>query len=281
MFSELIVCVVLHGLVTDAYLDVTIFNSRALVSLTGACYIGGYSSGDAVRTVGNAFTIQRVLNTGTGDEMPSGVETHNNYHTRLTFATGSGLPGVYSYTAAGVELQTVVIAANADIHPESHTKTVSWGDDVTLTMTIQKPSTSTSQLRWKHNSADKTEWNGLSSITVASAKPSDGGVYECYTTQQQRQDGLNGLMILIVRGCPNGKWGSDCLNKCIRCFNGAVCHAETGECICPPGFTGINCEEGCGQGNWGYDCVLACSRSNVHACRSRMMCVLDPMDVPV
>ena len=78
---------------------------------------------------------------------------------------------------------------------------MSWGDYVTLTMAIQ-PSSSISQsdLKWNHNGAYNADWNGKSTITITSAKPSDAGVYECYTDETQRQSGLHGFMRLIVRG---------------------------------------------------------------------------------
>ncbi|XP_077868249.1 uncharacterized protein LOC102809276 [Saccoglossus kowalevskii] len=169
------------------------------------------------------------------------------------------------------DFEAVVISArtvtSAEIHPEIQTKTVSWGDDVTLTMTIQSTSISESQLKWKHNGVDKEAWHGQSSITITSAKPSDAGIYECYTTQQQRQDGLNGFMRLIVRRLLN----------CPTCYNGGICNAYTGECICPPGFTGSNCNTGCqNRGTWGQNCGRVCTSYDEDACRTRMFCVSDP-----
>ncbi|XP_077864925.1 uncharacterized protein LOC102807930 [Saccoglossus kowalevskii] len=167
--------------------------------------------------------------------------------------------------------------AKSEIFPESQTKTVSWGDDVTLTMTIQSTSITESQLKWKHNGVDIEAWNGQSSITITSAKPSDAGIYECYTTQQQRQDGLNGFMRLIVRRCPNGKYGDTCPLNCPTCYNGGICNADTGECICPPGFTGDDCNTGCTRGYWGKSCGRKCSSTNTGiACTGRMFCVSDP-----
>lgn len=38
-------------------------------------------------------------------------------------------------------------------------------------------------------------------------------------------------------GCPGGNWGPDCSEECL-CENGARCEPHTGQCLCPPGFTG-------------------------------------------
>nr|XP_006825149.1 PREDICTED: tyrosine-protein kinase receptor Tie-1-like [Saccoglossus kowalevskii] len=144
-------------------------------------------------------------------------------------------------------------------------------------MTIQSTAISESQLKWKHNGDDRVLWDGHSSITITSAKPSDAGIYECYTTQQQRQDGKNSFMRLIVRRCPNGKYGDTCLLNCPKCYNGGICNSDTGKCICPPGFTGSQCNTGCdSRGQWGKDCGRVCSLSSTDSCRGKMMCVSDP-----
>ena len=86
---------------------------------------------------------------------------------------------------------------SADIKPESHTKTVALGEEITLTMTT---SIQESSLKWKHNGVDKPEWNGQKSITISFAETSDGGVYECYSSEHQRSQGKHGMIRLIVRG---------------------------------------------------------------------------------
>uniref|UniRef100_A0ABM0MB44 Tyrosine-protein kinase receptor Tie-1-like n=1 Tax=Saccoglossus kowalevskii TaxID=10224 RepID=A0ABM0MB44_SACKO len=158
------------------------------------------------------------------------------YTIQRNSTTSTGIPGVYYCNTSDVSIQTVQVASQAEIKPESQTKTVSWGDDVTLTMTTSKTG-----LNWKHNGLDIEAWNGQSSITITSAKPSDAGIYECYTTEQQRENGKNGFMRLIVRRCPNGKYGDTCLLNCPTCYNGGICNSDTGECICPPGFTEDDC----------------------------------------
>uniref|UniRef100_A0ABM0M5R2 Tyrosine-protein kinase receptor Tie-1-like n=1 Tax=Saccoglossus kowalevskii TaxID=10224 RepID=A0ABM0M5R2_SACKO len=191
---------------------------------------------------------------------------HNSrygYTTQLNLPTGTGKPGVYHYFRC--------------VNTSSSSNNASWGDFVTLTMTIQSTSITESQLKWKHNGVDIVVWNGQSSITITSAKPSDAGIYECYTTEQQRQNGKNGFMRLIVRRCPNGKYGDTCLLNCPTCYNGGICNADTGECICPPGFKGGDCNIGCARGYWGKSCERLCSSVNTAtACTGKMFCVSDP-----
>uniref|UniRef100_A0A663MES8 Multiple EGF like domains 6 n=1 Tax=Athene cunicularia TaxID=194338 RepID=A0A663MES8_ATHCN len=45
-----------------------------------------------------------------------------------------------------------------------------------------------------------------------------------------------------VAACLPGRYGTGCAHRC-RCPAGAPCHHLTGECSCPPGFTGYGCEK--------------------------------------
>ncbi|NWH96793.1 MEG10 protein, partial [Tichodroma muraria] len=36
------------------------------------------------------------------------------------------------------------------------------------------------------------------------------------------------------------------------------CHHVTGECSCPPGWTGHDCEHPCSSGRWGRGCASSC-----------------------
>lgn len=51
-------------------------------------------------------------------------------------------------------------------------------------------------------------------------------------------------MFFLTKGCETQKWGPDCNRPCTTCMNNGVCHEDTGECICPPGFMGRTCEKG-------------------------------------
>ncbi|XP_077981810.1 uncharacterized protein LOC144436825 [Glandiceps talaboti] len=267
--------------VSAARLDISVYNFRAIAS-TSSRDIGGYSSGNTVSTVGTDFTFGRVVDTGTGTGLPINIryEVFNNYGRRLHLGGGDEQAGVYycEATANGEteRIQTVMMSYLAGIKPEKTTMTVSLGDDVTITMTT---SIQQSLLKWKHNGNDKPEWNGLKSITISFAKISDGGVYECYKDQTQRQDGKSGFMRLIVRGCPNGKYGVGCQTACPTCYNGGVCNADTGECICPPGFMGGNCQTACGVNKFGADCGRECSainEPNILKCKASSICTGDP-----
>ncbi|XP_070550729.1 uncharacterized protein [Ptychodera flava] len=263
-----------------ARLDVTFFNGKATPSFSGNVFIAGFSAGDTISTVGTSFTFGRILDTGTGSDLPiDRYENFGGYSRRLHLHDGVDRSGVYycdanANTGETERLQTVLIAEEAEIRPKCQTKTVSWGDDVTLTMMT---SISETLLQWRHDGIQKSEWTGQSSIMISFAKTSDAGIYECYSSESQQNQGKHGFMRLIVRGCPNGKWGlPDCLFSCPTCYNGGMCNSDTGECICPPGFRGTNCETGCGKNRWGMTCGRMCSSGNSDGCRSTMYCIADP-----
>uniref|UniRef100_A0A6Q2WUK2 receptor protein-tyrosine kinase n=1 Tax=Esox lucius TaxID=8010 RepID=A0A6Q2WUK2_ESOLU len=81
------------------------------------------------------------------------------------------------------------------------------------------------------------------------------------------------LVFVWILECKSGLWGPGCEHRCPQCSNGGICHDETGECICPPGFKGHSCETVCGQGRFGRSCKVWCRDGN---CRSMVFCQRDP-----
>ncbi len=49
----------------------------------------------------------------------------------------------------------------------------------------------------------------------------------------------------FISDCGSNRWGPPgCYGICDKCYNGGVCDAKSGKCICPPGFKGDNCLTG-------------------------------------
>ncbi|XP_070562311.1 uncharacterized protein [Ptychodera flava] len=168
-----LLCVFLPVTLTAARLDISFFSLQATPSLSGSTFIGGYSAGTSRKTVGSKFQYGRVIDTGTGDDLPEGVTYRNVYGfaRRLNLPSGASRPGVYYCEAsAGGEterLQTVLVTKDAEIKPERQTVTVGWGDDVTLTMMT---SLNEASLKLRYNGTEKPEWKGHYSIQRASCK---------------------------------------------------------------------------------------------------------------
>jgi len=66
-------------------------------------------------------------------------------------------------------------------------------------------------------------------------------------------------------GCPDGNWGTDCSRPC-PCRNGGRCEPHTGQCLCPPGWKGIHCQNSCDQDKFGLECTQQCNCSLGQRC---------------
>ncbi|XP_078656667.1 uncharacterized protein LOC144902899 [Branchiostoma floridae x Branchiostoma belcheri] len=162
--------------------------------------------------------------------------------------------------------------SQADVWPVAFTVTASLGDPVTLQM-VQK-SSKNGTLEWRRGGVGGTVLTGQNglSLTIASVQSSDEGIYECY--YQVDTDRKQGIMRLIVRGCAKNKWGPpSCTGDCPVCYNGGVCDDNTGECVCPPGFHGQNCESACANNKIGTSCTRECDGGD---CTGQLLCVMDP-----
>ncbi|XP_073084514.1 angiopoietin-1 receptor isoform X4 [Manis javanica] len=81
-------------------------------------------------------------------------------------------------------------------------------------------------------------------------------------------------MKMRQQGCETQKWGPACNRDCTVCMNNGVCHEDTGECTCPPGFMGRTCEKACELHTFGRTCKERCS--GPEGCKSYVFCLPDP-----
>ncbi|XP_062985275.1 angiopoietin-1 receptor [Elgaria multicarinata webbii] len=118
----------------------------------------------------------------------------------------------------------------------------------------------------------KHEVPELLRVPLSLVQLSDAGVYSAryiggshFTSAYTR---------LIVRRCEAQKWGPECSSHCPDCKNNGICHEDTGECVCPPGFMGKTCEKPCGENKFGRACQESCKAKS--GCRSFVFCLPDP-----
>ncbi|XP_061094592.1 tyrosine-protein kinase receptor Tie-1 isoform X2 [Conger conger] len=175
-------------------------------------------------------------------------------------------------------LTTVTLINNWRGHfiPKQLTVTANKGETVQLAMDIVD--TRKTDVIWKYNGNyySTTHWaeftNNTAVMTLHNLVQNHAGFYSgCYMGDSPI---YGAWMRLIVRACPDKKWGSDCDQDCPECQNGGVCHDKEGDCICPPGFMGMRCETACREGMFGRNCLESChSKMN---CSGLNFCLSDP-----
>ncbi|XP_063956758.1 angiopoietin-1 receptor-like [Lytechinus pictus] len=185
---------------------------------------------------------------------------------------------------------TIFLRSDAKFLPRSgrFTKTVNTGDvNVTVDFTEVTPIDTIKEWRFNGTTSpfdtisQNTIFESLTVYTiVGKVDTSDKGVYEIHL-RGERGLARAGLQRLIVRACPAGRYNesSGCTQLCSSCYNGGICHDQTGECICPPGFQGDSCERVCGGNRFGRNCEYRCDydlSDDKTACSGLQVCVPDP-----
>ncbi|XP_023609681.1 multiple epidermal growth factor-like domains protein 6 [Myotis lucifugus] len=82
---------------------------------------------------------------------------------------------------------------------------------------------------------------------------------------QLRQCRMGITITPTIKACLPGFYGLNCAHIC-DCRNGASCDAMSGQCICPAGFHGSQCEKECSPGMFGDNCQHLCD------CESNISC---------
>ncbi|XP_043222927.1 receptor-type tyrosine-protein phosphatase T-like isoform X1 [Amphibalanus amphitrite] len=108
-------------------------------------------------------------------------------------------------------------------------------------------------------------------LTFTNVRLEQSGVYLMAYNQEYRS--YSSATRLVVRACPENFFGAACDRRCPHCLHGGRCHEATGQCVCPPGFIGFQCEIGCGESLFGMTCSWRCPPDD---CRGRLLCAPDP-----
>ncbi|KAJ1217853.1 hypothetical protein NDU88_005440 [Pleurodeles waltl] len=172
-------------------------------------------------------------------------------------------------------IHTMKMAEQASFVPVSLTVTANKGDNVTLSFWKKNP-TQEDALIYKNgtfiHSVPKHEVPQLLDVVTYNVQPKDTAMY---TAKYIGGNYFNSAVTrLIVRRCAAGKWGPQCSFNCSECRNNGICHENSGECICPPGFMGTTCEMACGENRFGRSCNETCKEKD--GCKSYMFCLPDP-----
>ncbi|XP_036916519.1 angiopoietin-1 receptor isoform X3 [Sturnira hondurensis] len=174
-----------------------------------------------------------------------------------------------------VKIRTMKMRQQASFLPATLTMTVDRGDNVNISfkkVLIKEEDAVIYKNGSFIHSVPRHEVPDILEVHLPHAQPQDAGVYSA------RYIGGNlftsAFTRLIVRRCEAQKWGPDCNRICTACMNNGVCHEDTGECICPPGFMGRTCETACELHTFGRTCKERCS--GPEGCKSYVFCLPDP-----
>ncbi|XP_072778345.1 angiopoietin-1 receptor isoform X2 [Taeniopygia guttata] len=172
-------------------------------------------------------------------------------------------------------IHTMKMPLGASFYPVALTVTANKGEHVNISF-IRMASKEEDAVIYKNgsfiHSVPRHEVPGELEVSYPQVQPQDAGVYSAryiggnlFTSAYTR---------LIVRRCEAEKWGPSCSFHCPSCTNNGICHEDTGECICPPGFMGKTCEKACGANTFGKTCEETCKEN--YGCRNFMFCLPDP-----
>ncbi|XP_038066631.1 uncharacterized protein LOC119736688 [Patiria miniata] len=172
---------------------------------------------------------------------------------------------------------TLIMNRNADFLPTRVSHTVNRGDAVNLTVTATDQTRT--KTKWRKDSSDPIKGRDKLFFSFTNAQVRDSRNYEVHFAGQ-RSTGKQALMRLIVRACLEKKWNShSCSADCPVCFNGGVCDDQSGDCICPPGFSGDFCETPEGPNRFGQSGSFRCDSPELGegpTCAGMLFCLPDP-----
>ncbi|XP_038066564.1 tyrosine-protein kinase receptor Tie-1-like [Patiria miniata] len=194
---------------------------------------------------GSTIQTSTTLPTGSSQSVNGRIVTQN-------LTTSNDATGLFYCEGSNSDLTTrvysIIHSVNRRFEPVDGlvTKTINKGENVTLSV-IKANSGGFPLWRRTRNgtvNANLTNSN-QASFTVPSTDADDGDLYTVIGSAVTLTDNHFSMIRLIVRDCDAGKWNlTDCEGVCDLCYNGGVCDDETGDCICPPGFSGPNCLTG-------------------------------------
>uniref|UniRef100_A0A7M4FAK6 EGF-like domain-containing protein n=1 Tax=Crocodylus porosus TaxID=8502 RepID=A0A7M4FAK6_CROPO len=172
-------------------------------------------------------------------------------------------------------IRTMKMSQGASFLPVALTITANQGESVNISF-IRKVSKEEDAVIYKNgsfiHSVPRHEVPGELEVSYSSVQLQDAGVY--YARYIGGNTFTSAYTRLIVRRCEAQKWGPTCSSICPACMNNGICHEDTGECICPPGFMGKTCEKACGANTFGRTCKESCEEKT--GCKYYMFCLPDP-----
>ncbi|XP_071811279.1 uncharacterized protein [Apostichopus japonicus] len=220
------------------------------------------------------------------DEAMTNISSEPATLTLPTNMTNAARTGIYTITVTEDESPAVawrVLVTNeaATIKALEYSTGASMGDNVTV---MVESSVATARLLWRRDGVLHPDGSTGSSCTgktsCGDASASNSSVFESFKAGAYLKQ-IHAIMNVIVRECPENMWSPpDCTNTCEPCINGGVCSDLTGLCLCPPGFSGNNCENIHGRNVFGQNAEYKCDDSgddHADGCQGAIICYPNPL----
>uniref|UniRef100_T1J6Q5 Uncharacterized protein n=1 Tax=Strigamia maritima TaxID=126957 RepID=T1J6Q5_STRMM len=151
------------------------------------------------------------------------------------------------------------------------------GQNISLHMSKTANEIAQIRLVWRHKGVKVTRGTDSLRLDIFPVTPKDAGIYELFY-EGRRKLGRHGIARLVVTQCPANRYGIKCHLVCPLCLNGGICHEISGQCLCPPGFGGENCQNPCGANKLGPTCSWECNTNEINdGCSKFLICLPDPL----
>ncbi|KAM9102744.1 angiopoietin-1 receptor [Sarcophilus harrisii] len=264
----------------EAAMDLILINSLPLVSdgeTSLTCIATGWRPHELI-TIGRDF---EALMTQHQEPLEVTQDESREWAKKVVWKRekASKINGAYYCEAKvrgeSIKIRTMKMRQQASFLPDTLTMTVNKGEYVNISFkkVLMKEEDAVIYKNGSFiHSVPKHEVPDMLEVNVVNTQPQDAGVYSA------RYIGGNlftsAFTRLIVRRCEAEKWGPECQSSCNLCSNNGICHEDTGECVCPPGFMGRTCEKPCEEHMFGRTCREKCGGSD--GCKSYMFCLPDP-----
>nr|XP_054775267.1 tyrosine-protein kinase receptor Tie-1-like [Lytechinus pictus] len=263
-------------------IDMTVVTNHPLLDPfnTDDQYISIYL-GQEHATLRDSITFDRITKTAEPTGRPSYDMSNETHGIRFHFRQPQGINALGAFRI-GVEYEgethntsTIVLMHNAIITPEQTTLTAHLGETVTIHFNTDMTDT----LKWRFNGDSISGSKGKQNLTLENIQMDKAGLYKCFIHSHRWDADQQAIQLLHIIRCPAYRWGADCEQDCPECLNGGRCDVDSGECVCPPGFSGTTCDQVLGSNRFGQNGSFSCDTSGDDhslACRGKLFCLSDP-----